>query len=722
MEARSDKLMAPRKKIRKGVHSCQECRRRKVRCLFASARDTVCITCTRRGSRCLSQANLDDAHIDRAVVTGNDGNAPRSETSTGHGASPNDTSTSTSLNTSSAWHGLQSPSLSSYTTTPPANVITQAVPAAKVNTVSAVREALLLSLPSAADVSILLRNTKNNSAFCSSNRTRNSSALEESLGEAVATKNLLNPEQHPVLLARQMLQLATSLQHISPRTVLIGLSKSHHDIVQGLAESAITLVNNNDALVGTIEGLDNIVLEGYFHIDCGNLRRAWLTMRRAVTVAQLLGLHRPGVRLFKVLDQHSDLEHETMWSNVIKMERVLSLLLGLPTSVSATDDTPNEEHMADEPNLSAILGNWTARILNRNQITSSQEALELTTQIDKDIVKVSEQMPSSFWQPPALEGLEKDSPAALRESKRAFDHMCYYILIIQLHLPHMLCPSHASQRMYSKIACVNASREILLREISLRSLNPISASCRMADFLALIAGMTLILAHAVSHCGKETINMLAHQRLADRETVKRTLDCLQSMSELHQDVLAVRCVTLLGDLLAIEEDAARGSKGRSSEISQEEDTNNTGRNVLIMRVPYLGAIQISRNGIANVAPLGTKQSPGFGEGVTIGGIGSLHINSSISPGDASRAHLSDGQDAQPAEILTSNFTPLWTQTASHTIPNQHNEEIYPDAAAGMDDWVFQGLDTAFFDNLMHEAGDFVSYDGELAGAGSGFPI
>jgi hypothetical protein len=331
-------------------------------------------------------------------------------------------------------------------------------------------------------------------------------------------------------------------------------------------------------------------------------------MRRAVTIAQLLGLHRLGVHLFKVLDQPTDLDHETMWSSVIRMERVLSLLLGLPTSVSAIDTTPNEICMADEPNLSAILGNWIAKILNRNPITCSQEALDLTMNIDKDIVKVSEQMPASFWQPPALEGLEKDSPAALRESKRAFDHMCYYILIVMLQLPQMLCSSHASQRMYSKIACVNASREILLREISLRSLDPISACCRMSDFLALIAGMTLILAHAVSHCGQETVNMLAHQRLADREIVKRTPDCLQSMSDLHQDVLAVRCVSLLGDLLTIEEDAANGSKSRNP---QTGEANDTGRKVVIMRVPYLGAIQISRNGITNVAPLGSKQDYGL---------------------------------------------------------------------------------------------------------------
>lgn len=692
--------MASRKKIRKGVHSCQECRRRKVRCIFASSNDNICITCTRRGSRCLSQVDPVDLLSEVTSGVDRDEHVSRPENNTGQGASPNKSSIPITSNIWSAWNALQSPILSSNTPTT-ANDIAQTI-SAKFNTVSAVRQALVLSLPSSSDISILLRNTSNNSAFCSeSNYSGNSSASYELADVPVLSNSLLHPEQHPVLLARQMLLLATSLQHISPRTVLPGLSKCHQDIVQTLVESAITLVNNNDALVGTLEGLDNMILEGYFHIDCGNLRRAWLTMRRAVTVAQLLGLHRPGVHLFKVLDQQSDLNHEAMWSYIVRMERVLSLLLGLPTSVSATSTTIKGAHVTDEPNLLVVVGDWTARILNRNQITSSQEALDLTTQIDKDIVEVSEQMPSSFWQPPALEGLEKDSPAALRESKRAFDHMCYYILIVQLHLPHMLCPSHESQRMYSKIACVNASREILLREISLRSLNPISACCRMSDFLALIAGMTLILAHAVSHCGKETINMLAHQRLADRETVKRTLDCLQSMSELNQDVLAVKCVALLGDLLAIEEDAARGSKSRQS---QTGESNNTGRNVLIMRVPYLGAIQISRNGIANVAPLGTKQAPSFGEGVTIGGIGSLHVNSPPTLEDGSGTNESDSQPTRhPEATPTNNMPPLWTPSEDD---HAYNEEDFPDAAAGMDDWVFQGLDTAFFDNLMHEAEGF----------------
>jgi hypothetical protein len=122
-------------------------------------------------------------------------------------------------------------------------------------------------------------------------------------------------------------------------------------------------------------------------------------------------------------------------------------------------------------------------------------------------------------------------------------------------------------------------------------------------------------------------------------------------------------VALLGDLLAIEDDAAHGSKSRQS---QTEETDDTGRNVLIMRVAYLGAIQISRNGIGNVAHLGSKQDSSFGEGVTIGGIGSLHVNSPIAP-----AHTDDGQTT---EMPTNNAAPLWTPTTGHTMSDQHNEE------------------------------------------------
>lgn len=48
--------MSKQNKVRKGTHSCWECRRRKVKCVFASPTDARCITCQRRDSTCTSQS------------------------------------------------------------------------------------------------------------------------------------------------------------------------------------------------------------------------------------------------------------------------------------------------------------------------------------------------------------------------------------------------------------------------------------------------------------------------------------------------------------------------------------------------------------------------------------------------------------------------------------------------------------------------------------------
>lgn len=49
-----------RRKTRKGTRSCWECKRRKVRCTFASPTDAVCISCAKRSTECVSQEFPDE--------------------------------------------------------------------------------------------------------------------------------------------------------------------------------------------------------------------------------------------------------------------------------------------------------------------------------------------------------------------------------------------------------------------------------------------------------------------------------------------------------------------------------------------------------------------------------------------------------------------------------------------------------------------------------------
>lgn len=51
----SQETSAKQRKVRKGTHSCWECKRRKIRCIFLSLGDVACIGCQRRRTTCVSQ-------------------------------------------------------------------------------------------------------------------------------------------------------------------------------------------------------------------------------------------------------------------------------------------------------------------------------------------------------------------------------------------------------------------------------------------------------------------------------------------------------------------------------------------------------------------------------------------------------------------------------------------------------------------------------------------
>lgn len=101
------------------------------------------------------------------------------------------------------------------------------------------------------------------------------------------------------------------------------------------------------------------------------------------------------------------------------MERGLSLLLGLPSSTSgksyeiqAPTNSPNQARK-----LSMLTMGVTARITKRNQVHPSQQALEMTREIDRELVKITEQMPSTFWRPPIFADLKIDSVGATFEAQ-----------------------------------------------------------------------------------------------------------------------------------------------------------------------------------------------------------------------------------------------------------------------------------------------------------------
>jgi hypothetical protein len=100
--------------------------------------------------------------------------------------------------------------------------------------------------------------------------------------------------------------------------------------MQRFLDTACRLLTSNDELIESLEGLECLILEGVFCINSGNLRRAWRVFRRAISVAQLMGLHRGDYTDLNILDSSTMASPSFMWHRIVSQDRYLALMLDLP--------------------------------------------------------------------------------------------------------------------------------------------------------------------------------------------------------------------------------------------------------------------------------------------------------------------------------------------------------------------------------------------------------
>lgn len=509
---------------------------------------------------------------------------------------------------------------------------------------------------------------------------------------------------------------------------LLGLSEPQSVLMRRLMTAATTWVTTKEEMHGTVEGLICIILEGVFEINCGNLRRAWVVYRRAMTVAQLMGLHRSPMPLLKRIDPELDAKPEFMWFRIVYIDRYLSLLLGLPQgtsdkSMGAMSVLRHEPPLGKFERLLTVIA---SRILERNESAFATSEITTTQSIDSELLRVSKSMPASFWRPANFHNLTPGSPDTLLETVRLAAQVYYYGLLIQLHLPYIMRIGDNTEHEYSKITCFNASREIITRFIAHRSFNPMSSCSRPVDFFALLAAMTLLLAHLDAHHHREATNFLAHQRLSDRAMLDQALERMDVISNVNKDVITEKSAILIRRLLDIEADAAEGSSYTARSARGDDDVQEGKKEgeELRLHIPYLGVIKIARQGPISREPwLGNAASrphPTFQVefpqreplAASNDAFASPHH---VSPTDEqSLSHLQGmaqgstfsgdlpASERPNAQLQAPGYEPSMLQypSSSHDNIALQPHVGLPPIAAGVDDWTFQGVDMAFFDSLM----------------------
>ncbi|PLB52198.1 hypothetical protein P170DRAFT_350071 [Aspergillus steynii IBT 23096] len=662
-----------RRKVRKGTQSCWECKRRKIRCTFVTPSESVCDGCRSRQVKCVGQESEEKLDIRTDVL--------KLEEATGCGVPSRFNTNAPGVPPRNALHGSKT---------------TSSLYIGLENENDGICTGILAAWPSQHDLDLITSLPATTSIlFHGTVCMPYSTLLNRDTESPRDMLQLPSPETHTVLIARKLLMLGSFLQGI-PSTAVKDLRKLESEVshlMSCLIETASRLVTSDDDLVHSIEGIECIMIESMYHNNAGNLRRSWLLNRRAMTIAQMMGLHLGPSPSAKMLDieTHDRIDPQYMWFRLVISDRYLSLMLGLPQGFPDSPFATSQALESCSPldrleRIEAMIGGL---ILQQNQ--EDLHNLELTHQIDKHLQDAAASMPAQWWLVPDISALAGSDTNGLRGTLRLMNQFTHYHLLAQLHLPYMLQPSTDRKYDYSKLTAVNASREILARFVLFRGTDMIPAYCRGIDFLTFIASTTLCLAHIDSRqqprwdlgARAGIFDFLAHQRPGDRGLLERTQLIMQQMAKDENDDICHKIGRIIDQLLAIEESTPNEYSVEAitspERIMQDfpcsdvvEDGHTT---ALSIQVPYFGTIKIEHGNVSKSDSAGPA-------------------------GPSKRLHF----EASPAGAISIDAAPA--QTLCEAVVPEHGisgPDFLNDAYSSsldVDDWVLQGVGTALFDSLL----------------------
>ena len=778
---------AKRRKTRKGTHSCWACKRRKEKCIFGSStlplsnQAAICYGCQQRGTPCISQEFPDNSSSLPDGARQRDDRLGRVEVLLEHLINNSRGDKSSHILDGSARHDYAIPtpislhseptrypqsegSLVNYTSsslscaeTPQATAdigdsgayrsqSTAIVPAGP-GKYGRLSQTLYDALPSLENCQIICKASHH--SFYMFNELLTISHKKMKKQSLKSPEDILvrpGPNVHPVLIAKYMLQLAHILQQIHPvfGDEMNSLTEPPHVILKRSADTAISLVSTQDRLLGSIEGLECVMLEGLYHANEGSLRLSWAAGRRAMYLAQLMGFHLSESRpQYQKLDPLSNADPRYMWFRIVHWDRSLCLMLGLLQGSNDRSMAADGVLASDMPSerLERMHCLLASRLLERNESYSKSNDPKLTRELDMELQRVARSVPSRWWLVPDLNHAAKDDEDLFWDLKSLITQMFHYNILNQLHLPYLLRAPREQNHEYSKIACVNASREMLSRFVVLRRFNRIAFNCRTADFIALTAAMTLLLAHLDNHCRSSPAgNLLAHQHLSDRAMMEQVQESMEEVSRLNTDGFSTESADLLGRLLAIEAEAADGHMAGVGDVSVQpqkttEINTDDSDGVVRVQIPYFGVVKIAREGTISKEILKTSRPrsdahndrtslPAMTDFGNVGSIQEPSTQPSVSPSaslsnrraihpssahhyDAAELPISAQAQSQSGQPLNHHPTTYYNGSldAAESQPQTGVfDPLLPGLTAGAEDWTFQGIDMAFFDSLMGTLG------------------
>lgn len=485
---------------------------------------------------------------------------------------------------------------------------------------------------------------------------------------------------HPAVLAKRLLQYTICLQ-LLPQSRLATLDLGGRipcQVLSSWVSAASDLVTSVDDLVGSLEGLECLILQVWFHGDAGHLRKAWMAGRRALGMAQLMGLGRPTPSVRSVSSRFPA-NPNVLWYKINCCDRYQSLILGLPAG-SHNNSFAHERFMKEDNSLDKMSKQYAVlagRISERQDIfeLSSQESYAVTQSIDADMETASRTVPVHWWATPDVNtnADSKSSDQLMSKHTALRIQVRHYTLMILLHLPFIVRESESQLRRYdyNRKTCLHAARCVLQRFLVFRRDYLVYVAGRHVDYAALIASMTLCLGYlgAAPEVGRES----------DTNLLEETLGKFKLLAAQKGDKLSQESFETIHQMLGI-------LKGNMNQAG------------VALAVPFLGTVNIGQKTLspepnAPYATTGTSQSAFMGsdtaaiEGFQGNFGGEFDFNFA------------------PLSLSFDTGTPSHQDSVTGTLTGHSGGDIswspshWFDMSTDPDDWALQGVDTSFWSTL-----------------------
>ena len=360
--------------------------------------------------------------------------------------------------------------------------------------------------------------------------------------ESLTSENIASLPKVLICLATCIQQLPSGIQ-IDSSSLQVPLELLHIHYM----DCAEAILSPDDGLVGSIEGVDCLLTQVRFYLNAGLPRKAWVIFRRAATFAQLLGTQR---QCFS--DKEPDMHKIGLWLQLSQIDKSLSLLLGLPYMIAEFPfkmGSDPDAHPALPPKLLFMLrlGEIAKRVIDHNSQGQTNLSSSETLKLNQDLEQCKSLMSSSWWDTVSDSEMAIDTIYETSILKFWFHNLRDYI-----HLPFVLKYSTNPQYRYNAYVAMQSSREMIQIYQILRDFNPpILRLCNAMDFQVLTAALIIML------------NLLENSAISDPKQQEQDWQTIYSltytMNRVAQDMpnsVAAQAARLLEDLSKLRYDLA----------------------------------------------------------------------------------------------------------------------------------------------------------------------